>query len=42
MGIHQFTNKENCEPKLSKDDLLSTVANLKHEMNKIKANLKKE
>jgi len=42
--IWKFTNfisSEIPEPKLSKDDLLSTVANLKHEMNKIKANLKK-
>lgn len=42
--IWKFTNfisSEIPEPKLSKDDLLTTVANLKHEMNKIKANLKK-
>jgi transcriptional regulator with XRE-family HTH domain len=42
--IWKFTNfisNQIPEPKLPKDDLLTTVANLKHEMNKIKANLKK-
>ncbi len=42
--IWKFTNfisSEIPEPRFPKDDLLTTVASLKHEMNKIKASLKK-
>jgi hypothetical protein len=42
--IWKFTNfisSEIPEPKFPKEDLLTTVASLKYEMNKIKASLKK-